>query len=462
MFDIFKRKKKNNVSVKSVGLATADSSATKPTKDRYIERSLSDLDTFYRVLWKDIAIIGAIVRRWHSLCATESHFDFDGKTSQDVDNAREVIQELDNRLYSRIGVKEGGIRVLTNSFFDELFIVGRFGIEFVPLRNGSGIDYIRQYNTYSEIQWADRLGTQIPFILKDIDGNDYREPTPFFYYNAFNRSFKNPAGHSLLHAVEWVARIEEQLLLDMAVSSHNIGNPRLHMKIGPPDIISGEHPDKYTKRVDAYFDNTVDNFGQIEVDQNIFTWDNVEIGIVGAHQTKNSFVWDTNFSVISEEIISAMGLYPWTLGLSHGATKNWVEVQYNTLLTDINNLQLEAATIAEFLANLELKLKGINVKVKWIFAPNENPNIHKVRGAEAQHFQTVHNKVLTGYISKDAGARELGYGQPHNNELINLNVKPIGDQDKHTDDDEPLSSGDNGETGINKYNKINRLSVKGM
>ncbi len=421
-FNWFKKKKNkgtvNNNS--SVQLMTSE----KPSKDRYIERSISDLDTFYRDLVKEIAILGACVKKWKTLCSTPSRYVFEGKDNE-IAKAEEVVATLDDHLYSDQGTREGGIQIVTNSFFTELFTVGRFAFEIIPTKTGDGVDRIHQYNTYEEILWVEDLkrGTKYPWIQKFPLENEYRRPSPFFYYNALNKSFRDPAGHSLLYSIEWIARIEEQLLLDMACASHNVGYPRAHMKIKPPEPFSGESRNDYIKRMDNYFDNTVNNFKKIEIDDNIFTWDSINIEIVGAKTAKTGYPWRENVEVTAEEILSAYGLYPWVLGLSHGATKNWVEVQYNTLLTDIANLQTEASAIAEFIVNLELKLKGINVIAKYIFEENENPNIDKRRDAEATHFGTVHNKFLTGYIDKNTAAQELGYNKPFNNDRIELNKK---------------------------------------
>jgi hypothetical protein len=448
MFNWLRKNKEKKVEKNNIGaLITEDS----PSKDRFIKRPLSelddyryfsDMDTFFRYLAREVVVIANCIRRWQSLCSTRSRYEFEGSESE-VKKARECIERLGEKLYSEQGIQKDGIQVLTDSFFTEMFTVGRFGFSVVPESSGNGIKQIKQYDTYNGIQWVEmENGQKLPFVV--VDGNLNPLP-PYFYYNAFNRSFKFPAGHSLLWTIEWVARVEEQLLLDMAVSTHNIGNPRMHMKIKPPSILPGENQKQYLARADKYFDDTVDKFKTIEVDDNIFTWDSVEIEIIGAKNAKGSYTFKENIEVAAEEIIGAFGLYPWIVGFSHGATKNWVEVQFNTLLTDIKNLQNDASSIAEYIANLELKLNGIKAVAKFLYSENQNPNVHRIRQAEATHFDTVHKKVLTGYIDKNVGARELGYVLPFNQEIVNLNKKDVNDgKEKDGDGDNTENDNNNG------------------
>lgn len=55
--------------------------------------------------------------------------------------AREILDDLDRRVFENPLVRRPGINQLTELFFLELFTTGRFAGEIVPLADGTGIDY---------------------------------------------------------------------------------------------------------------------------------------------------------------------------------------------------------------------------------------------------------------------------------------------------------------------------------
>ena len=104
-----------------------------------------------------------------------------------------------------------------------------------------------------------------------------------------------------------------------------------------------------------------------------------------------------------------MRLFPWVVGRTHGTTKNWVEAQFNLLMQEVDSIQEEAKSFADWLRNTELQMAGINTKVLHIFSPNQDPFIFDKARSNAILLDTIDKKVTRGYISKDDGAKELGY-----------------------------------------------------
>ena len=138
--------------------------------------------------------------------------------------------------------------------------------------------------------------------------------------------------------------------------------------------------------------------------------------MIGGDQHRG-FVWRMNREQVIEDVITGLRLFPWVLGRSHGTTKNWVEAQFNLLMQIVDSVQNLGASLGNWLRNTELKMKGLPVVSDHVFAPNQDPFLLSRMQAAAVEFDTVDKKVRAGYISKDDGARELGYGAAYNEEI---------------------------------------------
>jgi hypothetical protein len=102
-------------------------------------------------------------------------------------------------------------------------------------------------------------------------------------------------------------------------------------------------------------------------------------------------------------------LFPWALGRSHGATKNWVEAQFNILMQIVDSVQDAGIIFADWLRTTELRFKGNLAVPRHQFSPNQDPFLLDKRKAQEIHFRTVHSKFKEGYISREQAAQELGY-----------------------------------------------------
>jgi len=136
----------------------------------------------------------------------------------------------------------------------------------------------------------------------------------------------------------------------------------------------------------------------------------VEIAVIGG-ETHRGFVWRLNREQVIEDVITGLRLYPWVVGRSHGTTKNWVESQFNLLMQMVDSVQGQGASLGNWLRNTELRMQGLSITTQHQFAPNQDPFLLSRMQARAVEFETVDKKVQRGYISKDDGARELGYAR---------------------------------------------------
>jgi hypothetical protein len=357
---------------------------------------------FYRYIRDHIPLVSASVWAWVRLCFTAQKLVLTG-SAREENKARDVLDALGRRVYEGIS-RQDGVKSLLETFFLEIFTAGQFAGEVILLPDGSGIDYFHTLDP-NTIQWEKR-GRWKPYI--EQDGRRINLDHERFFYYGMGADTRNPRGVSPIASIPFVTEIEEKMLEDMALSSHNAGLPRLHVKVSPPEPMSGENQRQYGERMNQYFDDTVDKFCELDADDNVFTWGDVEIATVGG-QSGNNYRWRVMREHVLEDVITGMRLFPWVVGRSHSATKNWVQTQFNLLLQEVDSIQEEARALADWIRNLELSLRGIRARAHHSFAPNQDPFMLEKRQAEQIQFETVRAKVDAGYITKETGAKELGY-----------------------------------------------------
>jgi hypothetical protein len=366
---------------------------------------------FYRYLRDHVPIISAAVWSWVHLCATPQSCQLNGPETEKV-RAAKALTDLEARIFENPLVRRDGLKQLTEQFFLELFTVGSFAGEIIPLADGTGIDYFHTMDP-DLIQW-ERDGRWRAFIEDERGKKTYLAPERFFFAS-LGADILNPRGLEPLASIPFVAQIQEAMLSDMARSARNAGTPRLQIRIRPPKALPHETEKDYQNRINSYFDDTVKQFARLDADDNLFTWDDVEVTIIGG-DTQRNFTWRLNREQVIEDVVTGLHLYPWVLGRSHGTTKNWVEAQFNLLMQIVDSVQTLGASLGNWLRNTELKMKSLRVTTEHVFAPNQDPFLLSRMQSRAVEFDTIDKKVRAGYISKDDGARELGYEKAFSSE----------------------------------------------
>ncbi|RPH95484.1 hypothetical protein EHM69_04240 [candidate division KSB1 bacterium] len=368
---------------------------------------------FYRYLRDHVPIISAAIWSWVHLCATQQSYNLKGSEAE-KNQAVKILRDLETRLLENPLIRRDGLKHLTEQFFLELFTTGSFAGEIVPLADGTGIDYFRTMDP-DLIQW-ERDGRWRAYILDPAD--EFRAPgkpekriylTPErFFFATLGADITNPGGIEPMASIPFVAQIQEAMLSDMARSARNAGTPRLQIRVTPPKAFAHENEKEYQARINRYFDDTVSQFSRLDADDNLFTWNDVEVTLIGGDMNRN-FTWRLNREQVIEDVITGLRLFPWVLGRSHGTTKNWVEAQFNMLMQIVDSVQNLGASLGNWVRNTELRMKGMTVTSQHVFAPNQDPFLLSRMQARSVEFDTVDKKVRAGYISKDDGARELGY-----------------------------------------------------
>ena len=196
------------------------------------------------------------------------------------------------------------------------------------------------------------------------------------------------------------------MLEDMARSSHNAGTPRLQVKIGRPPRFDFEDDQGYIDRANGFFDGLVGQFQNLEPDDNIFTWNDVEVTVVGG--SGKQWEWRLNRDQVVEDVISGLKLFPWVLGRTQKTTHNWVQSQFDFLMQMVGTYQHSGADLINWLCNLELELQGVDAVVRHSFSRHQDP--FRLERAQAEKIEIENAAVLVekGYISKEDGMKRLG------------------------------------------------------
>ena len=295
---------------------------------------------FYRYLRDHVPIISAAIWSWVHLCATPQSYALEGSETE-KQKADKILAALDERIFENPFVRREGIKQLTELFFLELFTVGSFAGEVVPLKDGKGIDYFRTFDP-DLIHW-ERKDRWRAYFEDEHGKRTYLNPDRFFFAT-LGADITNPRGIEPLASIPFVAQIQEAMLSDMARSARNAGTPRLQIKIKPPTVFQHETEREYQKRINQYFDDTVSQFQKLDADDNLFTWDDVEVTVIGGDENRN-FTWRLNREQVIEDVVTGLRLFPWVLGRSHGTTKNWVEAQFNMLMQIVDSVQNLGASL---------------------------------------------------------------------------------------------------------------------
>ncbi len=366
----------------------------------------SNRGEFYRWMRDSIPIISAGVWAWVRLCSTRTTLKIEGSAADRL-RAGLALSALDHRILETPFGKGSGLQKLTEAYFLELFTTGRFAGEAVLSADKRSIDHFRFINPYS-VGWEHREEGWVPFANTESDGTETVErfdPKTFFY-GTLGTDITNPGGIEPLATIPFVSEIEQMMLEDMARSSHNAGTPRLQVKIGRPPKFDFEDDQGYVDRANSFFDSVTSQFQNLEPDDNIFTWSDVEVAVVGG--SGKQWEWRLNRDQVVEDVITGLKLFPWVLGRTHKTTQNWVQSQFDFLMQMVGTYQHSGADLIDWLCNLEMELQGVDAVAGHSFSHHPDPFRLERAQAEKTEIENVMLLVEKGYISKEEGMMRMG------------------------------------------------------
>jgi len=353
----------------------------------------------YRFLRNSIPALNAAVWTWISMASSPIKIEIVNHQDEAFNKEVEgIVTRLFKRIHRNSYMRYCGLEALLLEYYNSLFTTGCCAGEVVCNPARDGLDHFYFIDTASLRCEASRDEWQ---IYQDNEGKKSNLNHPSVYYYGLNVNTTNPLGESLLASVPFVARVEQQLLSDMHKSMHNAGYHRLHVKIKPPERSSGETEDKYINRANRYFEKTAEMFQDFRPEDNPITWDDVEISYIGpGSKIATSRSWYVNHKAMLEDICAGMHLAPFMLGYAYGTTHNWALFKYELVQREVRSIQQAASGFLEWLANLELALKGIPVQVRIKFS-------NEVIYGLADKLQAEEKRISTIIMKKDAGLIDM-------------------------------------------------------
>jgi hypothetical protein len=361
----------------------------------------------YRFLRDNIPVLNSAVWTWTRICASSGHFELTGSDDSPLlDQAAEVIKELDRRIYQHSFQKFGGTDAVLSQFFRSLFTDGAVCGELVLAPSGDGVDKFYFIDPVSvRFKLRERNTWE---LLQEVEGRKVRLNPHSTFYLGLDPDPDDPRGKSILGSIPFVARVEQRLLEDMQKTMHNAGYHRLHVSIKPPDRYSGESDENYLARANKYFEDTVDMVKELSPDDNPITWNDVQIEYIGpSGHVSSSHYWYINHKALIEDICAGVHLDPFILGYSYGPSRSWAQLKYELILRNVISIQNCARRFLEWIHNIELALRGLPLEYVHHFDNRKFFDMLDQRKAEQIHLDNVIRKKEEGFVSEEQAKREV-------------------------------------------------------
>jgi len=373
----------------------------------------------YRFLRDNIPVLNSAVWTWTRICASPSHLELKGSVENSafgrdnpklLDNAYEVLKNLDRRIYQHNFQKFGGADALLTQFFGSLFTDGAVCGELVLTPSRDRLDKFYfidpatiRFKLKDDTNWE---------LYQEVNGVLIKLNPASTFYLGLDRDPDDPRGKSILGSIPFVARVEQRLLEDMQKTMHNAGYHRLHVKIKPPERFSGESDETYISRANKYFEDTVEMMRELTPEDNPITWNDVGIEYIGpSGHIASSNYWYINHKALVEDICAGVHLDPFMLGYSYGPTRSWAQFKYELILRNVISIQRLAKRFMEWIRNIELALWGISLECVHHFDNRKFFGMLEQREAEKIHLENIIRKKEAGFISEDQAKREIESGE---------------------------------------------------
>ncbi len=362
----------------------------------------------YRFLCDNIPVVNSCIWTWSRLAAAPGEFVISDESDERLRKQAEA--RLDG-LSRRISVDPNGQDTAVSAFlvdmFRGLFRDGIFGGLITVHRDGSGVNRFIPVDSIN--LGIDDSGNRRRVVMETEAGqSDLSRPD--FRYLALDPSHARPLGHSILHAIPFVSYIEQQLIDDMRRSSHNAGFHRLHVRVTPPERMSGESDSAYTDRINSYFDATVSMIRSCEIADNPVTWDNVSIEYIGPQPggRAGNNQWFFQHRAMVEEICAGTHLAPFLLGYSYGDTTTWSAFKFDVVMRQVRSVQAEASQLLEWIGNIDLALAGLNTRCRFVFDNSFAYQAGELASIRTAELDSILKAYDAGLIDKDEARSKVG------------------------------------------------------
>ncbi|MEW6411666.1 MAG: hypothetical protein AB1483_04230 [Candidatus Zixiibacteriota bacterium] len=360
----------------------------------------------YRFLSDNVPIISACVSTWVRLSAAPGRFTIEGGHKGGADEAAERLERLSESMWDSAHTSGGSLIALVADLFTGLYRDGVFGGFLTVKRDESGVD---KFISIDSSDLAIQIVNGRPRLVLEGADSSLDLERPDFYFVPLNSDISRPLGKSILQSVPFVSFIEQQLVDDMRRSSHNSGYHRLHVKVTPPERMSGESEQAYIERVNSYFDSTVSMIKSCRVDENPVTWDNIAIEYIGPNNVRTvTNSWFVNHRSMIEEICCGTNLAPFLLGYSYGATTSWSSFKFDLVMRQVKSVQAQMASFLEWIGNIDLALGGFKQTCRWQFDNTFAYQANEKAEIESSRIGNILKLFEAGLIDKKTAQERAG------------------------------------------------------
>jgi hypothetical protein len=118
-----------------------------------------------------------------------------------------------------------------------------------------------------------------------------------------------------------------------------------------------------------------------------------------------------NHRAVIEDICAGTHLAPFMLGYSYGTTHNWAMFKYELVQREVRSVQQAAAGFLEWMANIELALKGFDVSCRIGFTNEVIYGLRDKMDAEEVRIRTIIMKKDAGLLDADEAKCEAADGR---------------------------------------------------
>ncbi len=351
----------------------------------------------YRFLRDAIPDVSDAIWTWKRLCQTGYTVEFTGASSAVAKaRAKRLVATLDRRVNSG----DRGMEGLLDIFYASLFTYGAAAVEIVLSKSRESIWDVVPVDVWT-VRFRREEGRLQAYQV--VNGESIKLPMERFIYVGLDRDGTNPYGRSMLRSIPFVVKIQQRLIEDMAKATHNAGWNKLHVKYGVEERGRGESVDSYQERMQANLMALRDKLSGLETDQNVVTYDNVDISLLRGDQ--QSQVFYDNHKAIEEQVITGMHLMPILLGRNYGTTETYGTAQFEIINRQVEGINRSVQRMLERLYNFELALMWGEAEARVRMGVNRTVDVLKEAQAREKEIGNALRLREAGLLD-EAGAKE--------------------------------------------------------
>ncbi len=341
----------------------------------------------YRILRDEIPDVSDAVWTWKRLCHAGYEVRFAGRAAAEAETAARAFE-------ARVHADDGGLTGLLDIFYASLFTYGAAGLEVVPGREQAGI-----YDVVPVDIWTVRFRRREDGRLEACqvcDGDTLLLPEGRFLYVGLDRDGTNPYGRSMLRSLPAAVHMQQRLLSDMALATHNAGWNKLHVRYLTEERQPDETQEDYEARMRTNLERLRELMQGAKIDQNLVTFDNVEVNVLAGNQ--HSLLFYDNHKAVEEQVITGMHMMPVLMGRNYGSTETYGTAQFEVVNRQVETVNRRVGKLLERLYSLELSLCGIDAQVTVAMKSNRTVDILKEANARNQEIAGTLRLLEAGVI----------------------------------------------------------------